>query len=659
MEIAGRDAWRPRPRPRLHPSCGLFTLVTLAALGGCANAGGEASPPFELSGVIEGFYGTPWSHEDRIDVLQFMGRVGLRAYFYAPKDDPYHRTRWRDPYPEAELERLRELVETAAQAGVEFWYAISPGLTMTYSSDGDYDALIGKIEQVSELGVAHFGLFVDDVPADLTQARDRQAFGTLAAAHVHLTNKLHADLKARGQTLALTPTTYSGAWGDRDYVAAVGEGVAQDIPIFWTGIDVASPTVTRAQADDWGNLLRRKPLLWDNYPVNDYARWRLFLGPFTGRAPDLARSVSGIIANPMNEAHASMIALATLADYARDPGAYDPQRSLTAALQTLYGPDAADLDPFIEVFGDYGWESNLFEPLYILRDTIDLAPIEGALDALESAVTTLEQNGAAGNQALAILSAELEPFVSKNRQRVESLRADLSYEADDHLLVYRKSLDRYTAPATTDAVMADGDLSEWSVGATEWLPLFEPAGGTSGSQIAFRWDSNNLYIAFDIRTDRITVREGSRLGEGDHIALVIDADPTGARIGPDDLYILLPPPGGETDRPIVTSLRFEGFMAKWLADNRALTFTEFHLSSFGSAPSATMAPMAAGITYGTRRSDTGYTAEVALPHMGRERIHLSLTVTSTTGGKRVQSLARRNYPVNPVTFAEIELVSRT
>ena len=303
----------PLPAPR-----SLLPWVFLAALN-CAEA--TPSPTFELSGVIEGFYGPPWSHSDRLDMLRFMGRSGLKVYIYAPKNDPYHRTRWREPYPEDAERQLRELVQAADAAGVEFWYAISPGLTITYSDSLDYQELLRKIEQVATLGVEHFGLFVDDVPTELAHAADRAAYGTLAGAHVALTNRLYTYLAERGHTLALTPTTYTNAWGDLDYLAEIGAGVAQQVVILWTGPDVASPIITKAQASDWGALLQRKPLLWDNYPVNDYARWRIFLGPVTGRAGDLAETTLGIIANPMNEAHASMIPLATLAEYARDPAA--------------------------------------------------------------------------------------------------------------------------------------------------------------------------------------------------------------------------------------------------------------------------------------------------------------------------------------------------
>ncbi len=53
----------------------------------------------------------------------------------------------------------------------------------------------------------------------------------------------------------------------------------------------------------------------------------------------------------------------------------------------------------------------------------------------------------------------------------------------------------------------------------------------------------------------------------------------------------------------------------------------------------------------------GRGTELALPHLGRDRLRLSLTVTSTAGSKRVASLSRSNYPANPTTFAEILLRS--
>ena len=201
-----------------------------------------------------------------------------------------------------------------------------------------------------------------------------------------------------------------------------------------------------------------------------------------------------------------------------------------------------------------------------------------------------------------------------------------------------------------ETVVVDGNLLEW-LGA-EWFPLFESFNQAGVSSIALRADSVHAYIAFDIKVPSVRVQPGTRVGEGDHMAVVIDTDPADGRIGPQDLYVLLSPPTDTETDPIVTSLRFEGFMAKWLADNRALTFTEFHLSTFGADPSSAMG---AGVTYATRRTSDGYVAELALPHMGREQIHLSLTVTSTGGRKRVWSLSRRNYPANPATFAVVEL----
>ena len=52
-------------------------------------------------GFIEGYYGNPWSTEDRVNLMKWGGYYKLNAYFYAPKDDPKHRTQWDELYTDA------------------------------------------------------------------------------------------------------------------------------------------------------------------------------------------------------------------------------------------------------------------------------------------------------------------------------------------------------------------------------------------------------------------------------------------------------------------------------------------------------------------------------------------------------------------------------
>lgn len=45
-------------------------------------------------GFIEGYYGNPWSTEDRCKLMEWGGYYKLNSYFYAPKDDPKHNAKW-------------------------------------------------------------------------------------------------------------------------------------------------------------------------------------------------------------------------------------------------------------------------------------------------------------------------------------------------------------------------------------------------------------------------------------------------------------------------------------------------------------------------------------------------------------------------------------
>ncbi len=631
-------------------------LIT-ASCSGIQNDPTPPAPPFAQSGVIEGFYGPPWSHQDRLDILRFMGRVGLRSYFYAPKNDPYHRQRWREPYPATARQQLQELVDSAREHGVEFHYAISPGLSIVYSDASDYQTLFRKLDSVAAMGVRRFALLLDDVSPNLVHEQDRATFATLADAHVDLINRLHRDLTERGATLSVTPTTYTGAWGNRSYVRRLGEGVDARVPLFWTGIDVASPEITAPQAREWGELISRQPLVWDNYPVNDFARWRLFLGPLRGRASDLSTEAAGIIANPMNEAHASMIPLATIADYARDPAHYDPERALRRTVEALYGSDAAEhLTPFVELYGDYGWEDNLFEPLFIPGAPIASAAMEAGLARLSAALSQLEEMASAGDPELQVLVSELEPFVTRTAARLREFQNDRAYARRGDQLVYRTELDRVTVGLATTSIRVDGHLGDWP--AEAWFPLVGPDRDAAETSVAalVRY-GQHLYVALRVHDPHVRVEPDDRVGEGDHVALVVESEPPVHRryLTPEDLVILLPAPEGPLQpTPLIRSMRFEGFMAKFLADNQALTFSEFLVSTFGTAPSSAMAAVAEGLRYRTQLTPNGYDLEMAIPLGERDTLRMSLTVVDAQKPRPyIQSLARRNYPANPATFSTV------
>ena len=119
---------------------------------------------FRVRGVVEGFYGNPWSHDARLDLLTFLGERDMNAYVYAPKDDPKHRAKWRDAYDAVEQERFRELAAHAAFEGIRFGFAISPGLDIDYESTDDRQVLVDKLETLRASGVTWFLLLVDDIP---------------------------------------------------------------------------------------------------------------------------------------------------------------------------------------------------------------------------------------------------------------------------------------------------------------------------------------------------------------------------------------------------------------------------------------------------------------------------------------------------------------
>lgn len=308
-----------------------------------------AEPELRKRGAIEGFYGPPWTQQDRLDQLEFYGDKRLNTYIYSPKDDPKLRAQWREPYTEAEIAELKELVDTAKRNHVTFTYALSPGLSICYSDKGERKAVQDKFQQLYDIGVRDFNLPLDDIEYKWADGcADQQRYGeptegNVATAHAELSNVVQREFirTHQGTTpLEMVPTDYSGLEPSA-YTEALKSTLDPAIAVMWTGKFVVPASISAPDARAARGLYGRKPYIWDNYPVNDFDFGRLMLGPYTHRGADLPAQTSGIVLNPMPEAAPSKVALATFADYAWQGTAYKPYASRDRAADYLAGGDKA------------------------------------------------------------------------------------------------------------------------------------------------------------------------------------------------------------------------------------------------------------------------------------------------------------------------------
>ncbi|MFZ4517626.1 MAG: beta-N-acetylglucosaminidase domain-containing protein [Microthrixaceae bacterium] len=255
-------------------------------------------------GLIEGFYGTPWDWDLRREVCRTLAAAGMDTYVYAPKDDPLHRDRWREPYPDTFLDHMVTLVEDDT---LEVGFSVSPGLSIDHDDHDDRAALLAKFTALTDRGIGLVGLLLDDLPPADGAGR----------THAELTLWLRDALPAEVE-LFLVPTHYTGT--DRTpYLDELARRVPSEVAIGWTGPRVVNDRITAADAEAWSRAMDgRRPLLWDNTPVNDAVMAdRLFTGPLSGRDPDLPDRLSGYLANPMVQARASVPPLVSAAAWWR------------------------------------------------------------------------------------------------------------------------------------------------------------------------------------------------------------------------------------------------------------------------------------------------------------------------------------------------------
>ncbi len=267
--------------------------------------------PFRL-GVVEGFFGREWSWEARRDYAAFLAGHGCNTYIYAPKGDVWLRKQWQRPFPTSHLDALVSLRSHYRQHKVDFGIGLSPFELYKDFSASNKTLLLAKLDQINAIAPDTLCILFDDMMGDL---RD------LAQAQLAIMECV--TQRSTAQRFIICPTYYSddplltrhfGAQPEH-YLEDLGAGLDKSIEVFWTGPKVLSDAYPRAHLLNVAEKLRRKPLLWDNYPVNDAKRLTPFLHikPAPNRTAELRELTSGHLANPMNQAHLSQLPLHALA----------------------------------------------------------------------------------------------------------------------------------------------------------------------------------------------------------------------------------------------------------------------------------------------------------------------------------------------------------
>ena len=288
-------------------------------------------PDLQYRGVVEGFYGTPWSHETRLSLIDTYGRYKMNYYVYGPKDDPYHSSPyWREEYPAEEAAEIKELVEACNRNRVNFVWAVHPGKDIKWE-ESDIQNLLRKFEAMYNLGVRAFAVHFDDI----------EGAGTNPYYQTELMNILNEDfVKVKGDVapLIVCPTDYTRLWAnpsERGSLVIYGNELDPSVDVFWTG-DAVCSDMTPSTMEWIATRIKRPALFWWNYPVTDYARHIMMQGPVYGLSPILtSEETRGLVSNPMEHGEASKLALYSVADYTWNTEAYNPIDSWERGLESL------------------------------------------------------------------------------------------------------------------------------------------------------------------------------------------------------------------------------------------------------------------------------------------------------------------------------------
>lgn len=383
------------------------TLARMIEADGKLTCGSVLDWPDVLHrGVVEGYYGRPWTPEARLSQFDFYGKYKINTYIYGPKDDPYHHARWWEPYPKETAELLKKQIKAAHDNHVDFVWAAHVGSIITKPDNAaeNMKKLVEKFEMMYALGVRSFGVFFDDI---FVHNADLQA---------EVCNYVVENFVSKKKDVApivMCPSQYNKSWSGGDYLDILGDKLHPSIRVMWTGNSVCTD-ITEDTVDWVSKRIKRPPYIWWNWPVVDYCASALLLGRTYGLAKENKGKYSGFVSNPMDKPEASKIALFGVADYCWNIDDFNSEKSWKAGVKQLFPHYASAMQTLADHSSDQGPNGHG----YRREESVDFKPV------VDAALAEYKKSGKLSKATETKLMAEFAKMSKDSKKLIKVIPKD-------------------------------------------------------------------------------------------------------------------------------------------------------------------------------------------------------------------------------------------
>ena len=392
-------------------------------------------------GLVEGYYGYPYSQSVKKSLMRFMMRLKMNTYMYGAKSDLYHSAKWEEPYPKtltkADIEygrmsqdMVKDLSKTSQATKVNFIWAIHPGNDFV-GQPNVVTRIMKKFSSMYDLGVRQFAIFVDDVGVPTSEADCKTNADHLTAVQKAIDakwNKAGSAPEARVRPLHFVPQVYTLSWvgeADRKRFFKALSAVPSDITIYTTGWGVW----TVPNSNDLATMnteLGRPVAWWWNYPCNDNADEQIYTSDMytnfmemravdnNARLQKELKNGLGVVSNPMQQGMVSRIALFSVADYAWNNAKFDNMTSWKKAFKYAFPENTALREAYQALSPYLRWNDHedMAKAVEQYKNG-NRAAFEKLLADLQQNIEVVAQCKTSANEDEQLLYKEIEPWVLK------------------------------------------------------------------------------------------------------------------------------------------------------------------------------------------------------------------------------------------------------